>query len=63
MCKFFFGQTSIPSPPLPFVNSIHCDNYYDDNVSMNDITDPVENDVFSSQDLIIYDPEHKIEIR
>ena len=30
---------------------------------MNDITDPVENDVFSSQDLIIYDPEHKIEIR
>ena len=46
-----------------FVNSIHCDNYYDDNVSMDDITDPVENDVFSSQDLIIYDPEHKIEIR
>ncbi len=30
---------------------------------MNDITVPVENDDFSSQDLIIYDPENVIEIK
>ena len=30
---------------------------------MNDITDPVENDDLSSQDLITYDPENVIEIK
>ena len=45
------------------VNSSHCDNYYNDNVSMNNITDPAENEDFSSQDLINYDPENIIEIK
>ena len=45
------------------VNSSHCDNYYDDYVSMNDITDPTENDDLSSQDLINYDQENIIEIK
>ena len=53
MYKFFSGKLAY-FPLFLFVNSTHCDNYYNDNVSMNDITDPVENEdlSFSFEDYV-----------